>query len=71
MLYMCVTSISIGFHLNGAGVAKSNAAQMSEIFRESPEIETDSSRYMKKIVIPSNYRRTSMKFMGLTVFVPL
>lgn len=33
MLYMCVTSISIGFHLNGASVAKTNGAQMAEIFR--------------------------------------
>ena len=61
---MCVTSISIGFHLNGAGVAKANAAQMSEIFQQTPEIETDSTRYMKQPFIPSNYRRASMKHQG-------
>lgn len=28
---MCVTSISIGFHLNGAGTAKQNAKEMRKI----------------------------------------
>lgn len=31
MLYMCVTSISIGFHMNGATRAKDNAKEICEV----------------------------------------
>ncbi|VDM74660.1 unnamed protein product [Strongylus vulgaris] len=34
MLYMCVTSISIGFHINGASTARQNAAQLCKIMGE-------------------------------------
>uniref|UniRef100_A0A915CV14 ABC transporter domain-containing protein n=1 Tax=Ditylenchus dipsaci TaxID=166011 RepID=A0A915CV14_9BILA len=41
MLYMCVTSISIGFHMNGVSAARQNAHEMQSILNESPMIETD------------------------------
>ncbi|PAV76660.1 hypothetical protein WR25_23384 isoform C [Diploscapter pachys] len=69
MLYMCVTSISIGFHLNGAGTAKQNAKEMRKILDESPKIEADRCTLAaispdKPIPIMPRYRRQSMKFMG-------
>uniref|UniRef100_A0AC34QFH0 ABC transporter domain-containing protein n=1 Tax=Panagrolaimus sp. JU765 TaxID=591449 RepID=A0AC34QFH0_9BILA len=41
MLYMCVTSISIGFHWNGVSTAKQNSAEMTAILDESPTIESE------------------------------
>ena len=41
MLYICVTSISIGFHWNGVSTARQNAAEMTSILNESPLIECD------------------------------
>uniref|UniRef100_A0A7E4UUZ1 P-loop containing nucleoside triphosphate hydrolase protein n=1 Tax=Panagrellus redivivus TaxID=6233 RepID=A0A7E4UUZ1_PANRE len=43
MLYMCVTSISIGFHWNGVSNARQNAAEMRSILLERPMIESDKS----------------------------
>ncbi|CAD6189417.1 unnamed protein product [Caenorhabditis auriculariae] len=66
MLYMCVTSISIGFHINGAGRAKENAKEMCSILNESPKIECDNFSIDDPAmpVRRPKYRRQSMKFMG-------
>uniref|UniRef100_A0A1I8A0K1 ABC-type xenobiotic transporter n=1 Tax=Steinernema glaseri TaxID=37863 RepID=A0A1I8A0K1_9BILA len=45
MLYMCVTSISIGFHMNGTTTAKQNAGEMAAILEEAPLIEADANRH--------------------------
>ncbi|KAK6760030.1 hypothetical protein RB195_021524 [Necator americanus] len=67
MLYMCVTSISIGFHINGASTARQNAAQLCKIMEEKPKIETDygfaGDNPQQRLPDPK-YRRQSMKFMG-------
>ncbi|ETN76894.1 ABC transporter, ATP-binding protein [Necator americanus] len=66
MLYMCVTSISIGFHINGASTARQNAAQLCKIMEEKPKIETDygfaGDNPQQRLPDPK-YRRQSMKFM--------
>ncbi|KAI6210798.1 Multidrug resistance protein pgp-3 [Aphelenchoides besseyi] len=41
MLYVCVTSITIGFHLNGVSSARQNANAMQQILNETPLIEVD------------------------------
>lgn len=41
---MCVTSISIGFHLNGVSTARQSAHEMRTILDEAPHIETDFKR---------------------------
>uniref|UniRef100_A0AC35UF18 ABC transporter domain-containing protein n=1 Tax=Rhabditophanes sp. KR3021 TaxID=114890 RepID=A0AC35UF18_9BILA len=41
MLYMCVTSISIGWHLNQIRVAKNNSALMQDILKEEMAIEVE------------------------------
>ncbi|KAI6243621.1 hypothetical protein M3Y99_00024100 [Aphelenchoides fujianensis] len=41
MLYVCVTSITIGFHLNGVSTARQNASAMQQILSETPLIEVD------------------------------
>ncbi|CAI4225548.1 unnamed protein product [Auanema sp. JU1783] len=68
MLYMCVTSISIGFHMNGAGVARGNAKEMGKIFKEASVVEPDRCYFAVVnpfLPIPTpKYRRQSMKFMG-------
>ncbi|VDM59178.1 unnamed protein product [Angiostrongylus costaricensis] len=67
MLYMCVTSISIGFHINGASTARENAAQLRKILDESPKIERDygfAGDNPKQCLPAPKYRRQSMKFMG-------
>lgn len=51
MLYICVTSITIGFHLNGISSAKQNAREMQEILNESPKIEVDCLQVVKNEVI--------------------
>jgi ABC-type multidrug transport system fused ATPase/permease subunit len=52
MLYMCVTSISIGFHLNGVTAAKNNTKDLCEILNESPTIECDQNRHKESIMKP-------------------
>uniref|UniRef100_A0A914PJ09 Uncharacterized protein n=1 Tax=Panagrolaimus davidi TaxID=227884 RepID=A0A914PJ09_9BILA len=47
MLYMCVTSISIGFHLNGVSNARQNAAEMTSILNELPNIESEKNACVK------------------------
>ncbi|VDL73810.1 unnamed protein product [Nippostrongylus brasiliensis] len=67
MLYMCVTSISIGFHINGATTARQNADQIRNILDESPEIERDygfAGDNPQQCLPAPKYRRQSMKFMG-------
>ncbi|KAK0405324.1 hypothetical protein QR680_017924 [Steinernema hermaphroditum] len=50
MLYMCVTSISIGFHMNGTTTAKQNAGEMAAILEEAPLIEADSTRQKGSVI---------------------
>ncbi|CAB3399339.1 unnamed protein product [Caenorhabditis bovis] len=68
MLYMCVTSISIGFHINGAARAKENAKEICKVLNEQPQIEVElASIYNNEDYVPvtrGKYRRQSMKFMG-------
>uniref|UniRef100_A0A1I7TC39 ABC transporter family protein n=1 Tax=Caenorhabditis tropicalis TaxID=1561998 RepID=A0A1I7TC39_9PELO len=68
MLYMCVTSISIGFHINGATRAKDNAKEICEVLNEQPKIEVELGSIDNNIdyvpVTRCKYRRQSMKFMG-------
>ena len=47
MLYMCVTSISIGFHWNGVSAARQNAAEMTSILNELPNIEAEKNCCVK------------------------
>jgi ATP-binding cassette subfamily B (MDR/TAP) protein 1 len=47
MLYMCVTSISIGFHMNGVSNARQNAAEMTAILNELPNIESEKNACVK------------------------
>ncbi|KHJ98047.1 hypothetical protein OESDEN_01985 [Oesophagostomum dentatum] len=67
MLYMCVTSISIGFHINGASNARQNASQLCKIMEEKPKIERDygfaGDNPQERLPDPK-YRRQSMKFQG-------
>ncbi|KAF1748248.1 hypothetical protein GCK72_024715 [Caenorhabditis remanei] len=68
MLYMCVTSISIGFHINGATRAKDNAKEICEVLNEQPKIEVELGSIDNNVdyvpVTRCKYRRQSMKFMG-------
>uniref|UniRef100_A0A8R1HZ19 Uncharacterized protein n=1 Tax=Caenorhabditis japonica TaxID=281687 RepID=A0A8R1HZ19_CAEJA len=68
MLYMCVTSISIGFHMNGAARAKENAKEICSVLNEQPQIEVELGSIDNNIdyvpVTRCKYRRQSMKFMG-------
>uniref|UniRef100_A0A915C5Z5 p-glycoprotein 10 n=1 Tax=Parascaris univalens TaxID=6257 RepID=A0A915C5Z5_PARUN len=52
MLYMCVTSISIGFHLTGASTARINANEMNEILEEKPNIECHVNRHKESMMRP-------------------
>jgi ABC-type multidrug transport system fused ATPase/permease subunit len=51
MLYMCVTSISIGFHMNGAASARTNSDEIHEILDEAPGIECEQNRQPESIMI--------------------
>ncbi|ETN76893.1 ABC transporter, ATP-binding protein [Necator americanus] len=68
MLYMCVTSISIGFHVNGASKARINAAELCEIMKQKPKIERDytctDDEPNPERHLPVSTRRQSMKYMG-------
>ncbi|EGT53021.1 hypothetical protein CAEBREN_05995 [Caenorhabditis brenneri] len=68
MLYMCVTSISIGFHINGATRAKDNAKEICSVLNEQPKIEVELGSIDNNVdyvpVTRCKYRRQSMKFMG-------
>lgn len=48
---MCVTSISIGFHLNGISSARRNAYEMESILAEQPTIETEFSRKRRQAAV--------------------
>ncbi|VDO44137.1 unnamed protein product [Haemonchus placei] len=67
MLYMCVTSISIGFHINGASTAFQSASQLRAILDEFPRIESDygfAGDNPTRCLPAPKYRRQSMKYMG-------
>ncbi|XGW34856.1 hypothetical protein V3C99_018697 [Haemonchus contortus] len=67
MLYMCVTSISIGFHINGASTAFQSASQLRAILDECPRIESDygfAGDNPTRCLPAPKYRRQSMKYMG-------
>ncbi|KAK6036166.1 hypothetical protein COOONC_26329, partial [Cooperia oncophora] len=67
MLYMCVTSISIGFHINGAATARQSASRLRDILDESPQIERDygfAGDNPRQCLPGPKYRRQSMKYMG-------
>lgn len=52
MLYMCVTSISIGFHLTGASTARRNANEMNAILVETPNIECCINKHSESMLAP-------------------
>lgn len=52
MLYMCVTSISIGFHLTGASTARTSANEMNTILEETPNIECNVNRHKESMMKP-------------------
>ncbi|MFH4978687.1 hypothetical protein AB6A40_005396 [Gnathostoma spinigerum] len=52
MLYMCVTSISIGFHMTGASTSRLNANEMNEILEETPNIECNINRHKESMMRP-------------------
>ncbi|VDM24620.1 unnamed protein product [Toxocara canis] len=65
MLYMCVTSISIGFHLTGASMARQNANEMNEILEEKPNIECHVNRHKESMMRPKgrgNITFTNIRF---------
>lgn len=47
---MAVTSISIGFHLNGIKTARKNAHEMQAIMDEKALIETDFNQKFEKVI---------------------
>uniref|UniRef100_A0A1I8EXT5 ABC transporter n=1 Tax=Wuchereria bancrofti TaxID=6293 RepID=A0A1I8EXT5_WUCBA len=52
MLYMCVTSISIGFHMTGASTARQNANEMNAILIETPNIECYINKHSESMLAP-------------------
>lgn len=70
MLYMCVTSISIGFHLNGASNARENAMEMNEFFQESPVIECYTERHNGCFVSKKAKRRGKITFKDIHFAYP-
>ncbi|VDN83771.1 unnamed protein product [Brugia pahangi] len=52
MLYMCVTSISIGFHMTGASTARQNANEMNAILVETPNIECYINKHSESMLAP-------------------
>uniref|UniRef100_A0A0K0DXX6 ABC transporter family protein n=1 Tax=Strongyloides stercoralis TaxID=6248 RepID=A0A0K0DXX6_STRER len=48
ILYMCVTSISIGFHLNGINNCKKSCHDIQKILSDKPIIEVEEDCYNKK-----------------------
>uniref|UniRef100_A0A0N5AVA3 ABC transporter ATP-binding protein n=1 Tax=Syphacia muris TaxID=451379 RepID=A0A0N5AVA3_9BILA len=70
MLYMCVTSISIGFHLNGAAKAQENALEMNEIFEESPLIECYKERHKESFICKKAKKRGKITFKDIHFAYP-
>lgn len=61
MLYMCVTSISIGFHMNGASTARKNASEMNAILVETPNIECYINKHSESMLAPRGHGAIEFK----------
>ncbi|CAJ0582944.1 unnamed protein product, partial [Mesorhabditis spiculigera] len=63
MLYVCVTSITIGFHLNGASQAKKNAVELREILQEEPLIEKEKTISLRgpSVMLQQKWKRDNRK----------
>uniref|UniRef100_A0A1I7VQ25 P-loop containing nucleoside triphosphate hydrolase protein n=1 Tax=Loa loa TaxID=7209 RepID=A0A1I7VQ25_LOALO len=61
MLYMCVTSISIGFHMNGASTARQNANEMHAILVETPNIECYINKHSESMLAPRGHGAIEFK----------
>lgn len=67
MLYICVTSITIGFHLNGISTAKQNAREMNDILNESPQIEADCLQVIKNEIVEHEEDNTKVSFIKIVI----
>lgn len=61
MLYMCVTSISIGFHMTGASTARQNANEMHAILVETPNIECYVNKHSESMLAPRGHGAIEFK----------
>ncbi|VDM98402.1 unnamed protein product [Thelazia callipaeda] len=61
MLYMCVTSISIGFHMTGVSTARKNANEMNAILNETPNIECYVNKHMESMLAPRGHGAIEFK----------
>uniref|UniRef100_A0A915PDN2 Uncharacterized protein n=1 Tax=Setaria digitata TaxID=48799 RepID=A0A915PDN2_9BILA len=61
MLYMCVTSISIGFHMTGATTARKNANEMNAILVETPNIECYINKHKESMLAPRGHGTIEFK----------
>lgn len=61
MLYICVTSISIGFHMTGASTARKNADEMNAILDETPNIECNINRHKESMLAPRGHGTIEFK----------
>ncbi|KAL3990856.1 ABC transporter family protein [Acanthocheilonema viteae] len=61
MLYMCVTSISIGFHMTGASTARQNANEMNAILIETPNIECYINKHSESMLAPRGHGAIEFK----------
>lgn len=68
MLYMCVTSISIGFHVTGALTARKNASEMKAILDETPNIECCNSKHKESA--RTLHRRGAIEFKDIRFAYP-
>lgn len=65
MLYICVTSITIGFHLNGVSSAKQNAKEMQNTLNETPKIEVDCLQVRKNEIVENGIKHCEVRKMFL------
>lgn len=68
MLYMCVTSISIGFHTTGASTARQNANEMNAILVETPNIECYVNKHSESMLAPRGHG--AIKFTDISFAYP-
>ncbi|MCP9263217.1 ABC transporter, ATP-binding protein [Dirofilaria immitis] len=61
MLYMCVTSISIGFHTTGVSTARKNANEMNAILIETPNIECYVNKHSESMLAPRGHGAIEFK----------
>lgn len=65
---MCITSISIGFHLTGASTARRNANEINEILIETPNIECYVNKHSESMLAPRG--RGAIEFKDINFAYP-